>query len=156
MEGTDQILDQNLSPQDGSTNVVKNLASGGRRFGNYLIDAIVYYVIIFVLAMIAGLMFGEDILVFFDEEGSGILVTYFFSFLLYFLYYFVMEASFGKTIGKFITGTKVVTEDGEKPSAKTLAGRTLCRFIPFEAFSFLGSSAIGWHDSISNTRVING
>ena len=54
-----------------------------------------------------------------------------------------------------ITKTRVVTEDGQKPTAMNILGRTACRFIPFDAFSFLGSKAVGWHDSISKTHVIN-
>jgi len=33
-------------------------------------------------------------------------------------------------------------------------GRTLCRYIPFEPFSFLGNKPIGWHDSLSKTLVV--
>ncbi|CAN0592803.1 unnamed protein product, partial [Laminaria digitata] len=35
-----------------------------------------------------------------------------------------------------------------------LLGRTAARFVPFEAFSFLGGDATGWHDRWSNTRVV--
>jgi len=33
--------------------------------------------------------------------------------------------------------------------------RSLCRFIPLEAFSFLFNDGSGWHDTISSTKVIN-
>jgi uncharacterized RDD family membrane protein YckC len=49
-----------------------------------------------------------------------------------------MEASTGKTVGKYVTGTQVLTEDGEQPSVGTIFIRTLCRIIPFEPFSFFG------------------
>lgn len=48
----------------------------------------------------------------------------------------------------------VVREDGGKPSLGQVLGRTACRLIPFEAFSFLGSSGVGMHDSIPDTRVV--
>lgn len=54
-----------------------------------------------------------------------------------FLYYFIMEATCGKTVGKMILGLKVVDRDGNQPSAGRIALRTLCRFVPFDNFSFL-------------------
>ena len=34
--------------------------------------------------------------------------------------------------------------------------RTFCRYIPFEAFTFLGNkSPIGWHDKLSKTIVVS-
>jgi uncharacterized RDD family membrane protein YckC len=56
--------------------------------------------------------------------------------------------------GKLITGTRVVTESGEVPTARQILIRTVVRFVPFEAFSFLGSSGTGWHDTWSGTRVV--
>ena len=65
------------------------------------------------------------------------------------------EAAFGWTFAKLITGTRVVRIDGTKPSFPQVIGRTLARFIPFEPFSVLFSdSKLGWHDSLSNTRVV--
>jgi uncharacterized RDD family membrane protein YckC len=46
-------------------------------------------------------------------------------------------------------------EDGSKPDFGTTLKRTLCRIIPFEQFSFLGSQSRGWHDSICGTYVVN-
>jgi len=69
-------------------------------------------------------------------------------------YWIATEYFFDKSPAKFLTRTKVVMKDGTKPSFLTIIGRTLCRFIPFEPFSFLGGKAIGWHDSITNTRVV--
>jgi len=71
-----------------------------------------------------------------------------------FLYYFVFESICQRTPGKFITGTKVVTFDGTKPSLGSIASRTLVRFVPFDAFSFLGGRVLGWHDRWSGTYVI--
>ena len=46
-------------------------------------------------------------------------------------------------------------EDGSKPIFQDIFLRSLCRFIPFEVFSFLGSEGRGWHDSMSNTYVVD-
>ena len=72
-----------------------------------------------------------------------------------FIYYLFFEGVFGKTIGKMITKTKVISINGDAPDFSDIIGRTLCRFIPFEAFSYLGESGIGWHDSISKTLVVS-
>jgi uncharacterized RDD family membrane protein YckC len=48
----------------------------------------------------------------------------------------------------------VVNEDGSTIDLGTALRRTLCRVIPFEQFSFLGSSTRGWHDSIPDTYVV--
>jgi uncharacterized RDD family membrane protein YckC len=73
-------------------------------------------------------------------------------------YYIGMESLFGKTFGKFITRTRVVNSAGGPPSFGQVVGRSLARFIPFEAFSFFGGKGhpVGWHDSLSNTRVVDG
>jgi uncharacterized RDD family membrane protein YckC len=81
----------------------------------------------------------------------GFLGTYF-SFSIF--YYLVFEFFFGRTIGKFITGSVVVNENGLKPNFRIVCVRTLSRFIPFDALSFLTKSGRIWHDSISKTYVV--
>ena len=49
----------------------------------------------------------------------------------------------------------VVLEDGSLPSSTGYLKRSFSRMIPFEAFSFLGSEARGWHDTISKTYVVD-
>jgi uncharacterized RDD family membrane protein YckC len=70
------------------------------------------------------------------------------------LYYLFMESVFGRTVGKLITGTKVIDLEGKRPSFLTLLGRSLARIVPFEPFSFLGNDR-GWHDRWSDTRVVD-
>ena len=65
-----------------------------------------------------------------------------------------MEAVFQRTIGKLVTGTRVVTTDGNVPGFGKVLGRSLARVIPFEVLSFLGAIPIGWHDKLSGTRVV--
>jgi len=75
-----------------------------------------------------------------------------------FLIYFVFPEKFsGKTLGKLITGTKAESEDGAKLTFGQALVRTLCRFIPFEIFSFFGGNGrpIGLHDKIPKTKVIS-
>lgn len=69
-------------------------------------------------------------------------------------YYLVLESIFGRTMGKIITGSIVVNENGIKPNFGIIFKRTLCRLIPFDAFSFLSKSERIWHDSLSKTYVV--
>ncbi|HEX4799502.1 MAG TPA: RDD family protein [Candidatus Paceibacterota bacterium] len=74
-----------------------------------------------------------------------------------FMYHFIFEALLQKTIGKMITGTKVVSIGGEKPSLSALARRSFARYIPFESVSFLfygNYPTVGWHDRFSGTLVV--
>ncbi len=73
------------------------------------------------------------------------------------VYCILMEGFFGFTLGKLITGTRVVTEAGVKPGWGQVVGRTFARLIPFEPFSLLFSShrqLRGWHDSLPKTYVV--
>jgi uncharacterized RDD family membrane protein YckC len=135
----------------------KLLVSGGQRFLNYILDTIFVLLSIvvfaFFLAFFASIFDLNGILSWFDNvsdlEGRVLFVV------MTIAYYTITEGFFGRSLAKLITGTIVVDENGEKPSFGIIFKRSLCRLIPFEAFSFLGSSGRGWHDSISDTYVVN-
>lgn len=74
--------------------------------------------------------------------------------LIGFGYYLLCETTTSRTLGKLVTGTKVVREDGGEPTFNQILGRSLARLIPFEAFSFLGASGRGLHDTLPNTFVV--
>jgi uncharacterized RDD family membrane protein YckC len=61
----------------------------------------------------------------------------------------------GKTLGKLITGTRAVNQDGTRVSPRTAILRCLSRMVPFEPFSALGSPSFPWHDRWTNTFVID-
>jgi uncharacterized RDD family membrane protein YckC len=126
------------------------LASQGQRFLNMLVD----YVGVVAMSGIVGLVIGvakgfsgaESSLL----DGAG---RHVFGLLTMIGYYVLLEGLTGRTLGKLATGTKVVSVDGKPATFGQIVGRNFARFIPFEGFSFLGSST-GWHDSLSRTRVI--
>ncbi len=147
----DEIEKIHIELEKAKSNIT---ASGGLRFANYLIDFFGYIALSFLVGIfiaILSVLTGIDIS-FLDNMGK--LTEYFLGFFLMSSYYLFFEGIFGQTPGKMITGTKVVTEDGEKAPFEKIMTRTLCRFIPFEAFSFLGTNSVGWHDSISKTSVV--
>ncbi|WP_437859494.1 RDD family protein [Sorangium sp. So ce363] len=124
------------------------LASGGRRFVNLIVDYAGMLLFTFIVGGIFGLIAGTEAL----EQINDTLL----SLVMMFAYYVSMEAIFGATLGKLVTGTRVVMEDGSRAGVGRIAIRTLCRFIPFEAFTFLkrGDAPVGLHDGLSKTRVI--
>jgi uncharacterized RDD family membrane protein YckC len=133
-----------------------NFASHGKRFANRLIDLIACWAFMFVFAFFIGIILAiisPSAIQSFQDDST--LLEYILAILSIILYYTLSEFIAGRTLGKLITGTKVVDENGGKPSFDKALLRTVCRFIPFEAFSFLGDEAIGWHDTLSKTRVVN-
>lgn len=114
------------------------------RLLNYLLDNI-------FLALVGSVLLAT----FFPEEplsaGSPVLLAVLYP--LQFAYYFICEHFYGRTLSKVLTNCYVTTEYNEKPTLKAILLRTLCRHIPFEYFSFLGTG-IGWHDKFSKTFVV--
>jgi uncharacterized RDD family membrane protein YckC len=132
------------------------LATQGQRFLNYLIDFAAQYVLSALIGVIAVLL-SELLEINFLANWVGEmskLQEYLFGAIVLLTYYGLFETLFARTVGKFITKTVVVLEDGTKPNSATILKRTLCRFIPFEQFSFFGGNTRGWHDTISDTYVV--
>lgn len=76
-------------------------------------------------------------------------------FLSYPFLYILMEYKFQQTPGKMVTGYLVIDKYAGKPDFKTCVLRTLIRFVPFEAFSCLGSPSRGWHDKWTDTYIVH-
>lgn len=153
------IEDSELKNQIESKEIEKEIllktASQGKRFANYLLDLIFFIIFSFIFGIILGivlLIFSPSSVYIFEEENK--LLDYLLGFISGMIYYSVLESTTGRTIAKYITNTKVVNEEGEKPDFRTILLRSFCRFIPFEPFSFLGSDSSGWHDKISKTHVV--
>ena len=123
-------------------------AGPGKRFANYLIDLIIWYIIAMLL-MIA-FVYGSKDETLLDNKIFGYVLTIF----AMISYYIFFEGLTGQTIGKMITKTKVVNEAGGKATLSQIVGRSFARIIPFESFSFLGGGS-GWHDTLPGTRVVN-
>ena len=107
------------------------------RIGNFIID----FIIIFIAALIITIF--------------SLRVHYFreIFYLTYFLYYFIFETFLGKTPGKFLTKTVVIDQKGKRPHFLRIILRTLLRFNPFDAISYLFGREQGMHDFFSGTRL---
>ena len=143
----DQILDHPMDENEKRKDVLRNLAGNGKRFANMIIDVIGFYVLVFLIG-IAFASTGDMEIV----DSPGFTLS---SYLIYVLYYWAFETLTGKTLGKYITRTRIVKEDGSKPEPINILGRSFARLIPFDGFSFLGTPGKGWHDSIPKIYVIN-
>jgi uncharacterized RDD family membrane protein YckC len=122
-------------------------ASGGKRFLNYLIDRLTLAVFCYIYPR----YLDSYIQIMPRHPHSPLVYVYYL--LAGYAYYFLMEYYLGKTLGKFLTKTLVVDVYGNKPSAREIAIRTLCRAIPFDSLSFVIATD-GWHDGLSGTRVV--
>ncbi len=118
-------------------------ASVGLRFGNYIIDIIMFYLLYDCCRIFYGELFST----------AGGLMSYVIVYFIFISYYTVMEAATGgKTIGKLITGTTAIRNDGAPFTFNDAIIRSLCRIVPFEPLSaFTGNP---WHDKWTNTKVI--
>src|ERR1043166_682986 len=86
-------------------------ASTGQRLLNYVID-VISFIVIFYLAIVIYIAAGGTITESDPYSGPDILFRVFVTFL-FAIYYFLSEMLFkGRTIGKLITGTRAVNEDG--------------------------------------------
>lgn len=130
-------------------------ASHGKRIGNYIIDILAFYAFLFMIGVLWALVSPDtvDAIVVYSEIP---LVDRVVTLLLYTLFMFAQEAIFkGRSIGKFITGTRAVNLDGSTISQKTAILRALSRAVPFCSFSALGTPCNPWQDKWTDTMVID-
>ena len=135
------------------------LASVGQRFLNFIIDNLVMR---FGLNWISSYLVGMLLATFFEEffvetilaEGFGYyVIIYCIVIFNHLIYYTFCEKVFnGYTLGKLVTGTRAVREDGGELTWKNAILRSLSRMVPFEPFSIWGDGL--WHDSWTKTMVI--
>lgn len=131
-------------------------ASMGKRFANYIIDLLVFYALLFAGGIVVAIISPQTIESINEDDLGFNLLDRLFTLLLYGLYMFVVEAAFkGKSLGKLITGTRAVNEDGTDVTVKAAFFRGLSRAVPFNAFSALGNPTYPWHDKWTKTYVID-
>lgn len=142
-----------------SVEVIYNVqASYVLRGANYIIDTFVYFIICWFLLFLSGVAYRL-----FDLEKPPLLfesivtIKGFLSwFFVWQFYYFSMEAALQSTVGKYITGTQVVTVSGLKPEAINVLLRTFMRAIPFGGLT-MNENRLGmlWRDKVTGTYVID-
>src|ERR671913_1541525 len=91
--------------------------SAGKRFGNYLIDLIIFYFLVMLLLFLLAFV-NPNLFESFTQENSGTeFLLNIVGLIVYALYMGVVEAVFkGKSIGKLLTKCRAVNLDGSKIS----------------------------------------
>lgn len=118
-------------------------ANDGKRFLNFMIDFLLLQNLSYFLAYLL-----------LKTSLAIIDVSIIFP-LVFFVYYFIMEGAFGRTLGKIVTRTRVISTTGNKINFPNAFARTIIRFIPFEPISVVLKGSSWWHDKWTDTMVVN-
>jgi uncharacterized RDD family membrane protein YckC len=160
MEETTNNETASILVDELNAEITYTYATTGQRFLNFLIDNLLLR---FGLSMLTGMAVGmilgsffPDYMLELSESGNRFglyALAYLIVIINYLIYYTICEKAFkGYTLGKLITGTRAIREDGNELTLKDALLRSLSRMVPFEAFSAFGGYP--WHDSWTKTRVI--
>ena len=127
------------------------------RFVHFIIDTIAWLIIASILVyIVASILTACNTFEYLSFDWTAIIILLTASVVLFaaFIgYYYIMEVKYQKTIAKFITKTKVVMNNGSKPTKRDILRRTFCRLVPFDLITFLFKGN-GFHDTLSYTQVI--
>jgi uncharacterized RDD family membrane protein YckC len=140
-------------------------ATRWQRFFNYVIDNIfMNYGLSFLTSAVVIALFPEQSTVLTEGFGpdpnsitpeelyAAILPGLVLGIINYLLYYTICEQAFkGYTLGKLITGTRAIRNDGKDLTFRDALLRSLSRLVPFEVLSGFGTP---WHDDWTKTQVI--
>ncbi|QIE60709.1 RDD family protein [Rasiella rasia] len=122
---------------DKTANAQSRKVDKGVRLTNYLVDT---FVILLAWLLISAFLGGI-------YQNSSLF------YVIMFLYYFVLEVVFQKTLGKIVTKTVVTDKYGNKPNVIKVLIRSFLRLIPVDSFSYLFGTEVGFHDAGSSTRL---
>ena len=157
MENTEQHILEEPATRLVPANLLK-------RFINYFIDIITFSFVLTVLLVTLAPVFpwAQTLVYNLTKKPEAIgLINQLSVSLIYGLYMSAMETILkGKTIGKYITGTRAVTENGSPTDPQTAFTRGLIRMIPFEQLSILVTVLLStppraWHDVWSGSIVVD-
>ncbi len=123
----------------------------GIRFANRLIDLLIILLLVYNFIAFNTDYFTSEI----SRQFTNPITLTLLELVALIYYYLFMEVIFKTTAGKCATNTIIVNSNAETASIAQLIGRTFCRLIPFEPFSFFANNGRGWHDSITNTYVVD-
>jgi len=130
---------------NGDLNLAYCRASMVKRFVNYVIDIIVFYVVFFCVVTAIQLL-NPGLFKNVNDLPESLI-----GMICYALFMCVLEAV---SRGKSITKTKVVNADGKEIDFAKAFLRNIIRAIPFTPISAFGSPCEPWHDRWSDTIVI--
>ncbi|MBO9200806.1 MULTISPECIES: RDD family protein [Niastella] len=149
-------VDQNPTLDLLADEVYYERASTGKRFANYIIDLIVFYLFVMAIFMVI-LMVSPPTFTSMTSDDSGTdVLDRLMSIFFYAIFMSIVEGLLkGKSVGKYITKTRAVYLDGSRISVGTAIGRGFSRAVPLCVFSAFGDPCNPWQDRWTNTMVIN-
>lgn len=112
----------------------------GRRFVATLIDAILYLIVFAVVAVVSGHSQASGGSASASLSGAPALIID----ILFFLYYIVLEAVLGATLGKLLLGIRVVNVDGSRIGWGASIIRNILRIIDGLPFFYLLGAILIW------------
>ncbi len=132
-------------------------AGTGKRFANFLIDYLIFLALVFCIGIIWAIVSPETVRALSAGNNTAFsIIDRIISLILYGFFMSVIEAiTKGRSVGKFITNTKAVNEDGSNITTSTAFKRGFSRVVPFEVLSAFGSPSYPWHDKWNQTYVID-
>lgn len=107
----------------------KSYVGLGLRFVALIIDGIIFGMLGYLIGAVTGGTTGSG----FQLEGGPAFLYY----LLSFLYYILMEAFMGGTVGKLALGMRVELEDGSPITIGASIIRNLLRIVDFLPFAYI-------------------
>lgn len=112
----------------------------GRRFVAILVDSILLGIVFGVI----GALFGQ-----FHASGGSVSVSLtgvpaVLTFVIFFLYFIVLEAALGATLGKLLLGIRVVNVDGSRISWGASILRNILRIIDALPFAYILGAILIW------------
>lgn len=131
-------------------------ATRSQRFLNFLVDGLACVLLFYPVGSILSAVlyrFGADIFAAVRTPLRAWPAALGLFLLIAGAYYFVVEtATRGRSLGKWLTGTEAVREDGGLLASRDVFRRSLLRLIPLDPISGLAGRI--WHDRFSKTRVV--
>lgn len=127
-------------------------ANNWLRLANYLIDLILFY-LVFIFGIGTIIVATQSEALIDGINNLPVLVDRLIGMVSYALFMSLIEGfSKGRSLGKLITGTKVVRWDNQSFGWGDAFGRSFSRIVPFEFLSIFWGSP--WHDKWTDTRVV--
>lgn len=138
-----ELLDEDFA---GRRNPYRTIAPSGVRIANFAIDQITIGFLTYAgLHILNQALSGISP---FDPGDPTLPLTYL---VVRWMYYFISESTTGKTFGKVLTGSQLLTTKGESLSIAQLLLRTTLRFVPLYAVFYL--IGMRWHDRLADCNV---
>lgn len=144
-----EVTAENVADTEVDAAVPPNLAHPLRRLYAFAIDAGLWLAVVYLVAPIAGGAL-------FSPAAAAIDVFVFFG------YFVLLTGIFGRTLGKWVAGIRVVDSDGNTPGVALAIPREMAgRFVAVIAAGIgliwiaFDSNRQGWHDKMAGTYVVN-